>query len=119
LQRTDSDPGTLERFRALLLRSTKQFASRAIHEVQARARPHKPQFRICGRWRVRRKPSGGTNFSELQQNIDTISRLSVSLSHGKVDSMLEAILSLLGVAAGSLILIAFWGTDPLGMWHHR
>ena len=33
--------------------------------------------------------------------------------------MLEAILSLLGVAAGSLILIAFWGTDPLSMWHHR
>jgi hypothetical protein len=32
--------------------------------------------------------------------------------------MLEAILSLLGMAAGGLVLIAFWGTDPLGLRRH-
>jgi hypothetical protein len=33
--------------------------------------------------------------------------------------VLEEILALLGVAACALVLIAFWGTDPLGMRRHR
>jgi hypothetical protein len=33
--------------------------------------------------------------------------------------MLEEILALLGIAAGALVLIAFWGTHPLDMRRDR
>jgi hypothetical protein len=33
--------------------------------------------------------------------------------------MLEDILVLLGIAAGAIVLIAFWGIHPLDMRRHR
>ena len=55
----------------------------------------------------------------VSKTLMTISRLAF-YSHGEVGSIvLEEILALLGVAACALVLIAFWGTDPLGMRRHR